>query len=505
MRVSSSWKRVFLLVVAVALAACDSLTEPRNELAPSFGISGNKAPTSSGSYIVVARGESLPESLHSRVRELGGHVTHVLPQIGIAFVEAADSRFANEMSRVDGIRAVVPDMLMEIDEPAAASQIVDHGSAAGAGFFDALTWGVDAVGAPAAWAAGNRGAGVRVAVVDAGIDPTHFDLAPNLNADLSTSFVPCAAFMMNCDGPWEDWRITPGFYFNHGTHVAGTIAGTGDLGVTGVAPEAELVVIKACTEFANACFTSAIVSGLVYAADVDADVVNMSIGGLRRMRNDFVKYCKDELELPAQVCGQAARFNATFQDDYVHNTILVFQRAFEYAHRQGTTVIIAAGNNALDADRSKDIKLAFADFPQTIAVSALGPLGWCLDPSTSTDELAYYSNTGQSVIDFSGPGGSFLGSGLGAPLTDPCTVGPVTVPAYVFDGVFSTIAGGWGWAQGTSMAAPHATGVAALLIAANGGSMSPSEVKQALKATAVDLGQPGHDAIHGSGRVSTGY
>lgn len=505
MRVPFSLRRALPLVAAVALAACDSVTEPNPELGPSFGISRNEARSSSGSYIVVARGESLPESLRGDVRDLGGHITRELPQIGVAFVQAADSRFADQMSKVSGIQAVVPDMLMERDDPTTAGEVLDHGSAVGAGFFDALTWGVDAVGAPAAWADGNRGAGVRVAVVDAGIDPTHPDLAPNLNADLSASFVPCDVFMMNCDGPWEDWRITPGFYFNHGTHVAGTIAGTGDLGVTGVAPEAELVVIKACTEFADACFTSSIVSGLVYAADVDADIVNMSIGGLRRMRNDFVKYCRDELELPANVCGQAARFNATFQDDYVRGTILVYQRAFEYLHRQGTTLIVAAGNSAIDADRSGDIKLAFADFPQNISVSALGPLGWCLDPSTSTDELAYYSNYGQSVIDFAGPGGSFLGGSIGAPFTDPCTVGPATVPAYVFDGVFSTIAGGWGWASGTSMAAPHAAGVAALLIAANGGAMSPSDVESALKATAVDLGQPGHDAIYGYGKVSTGY
>ena len=84
-------------------------------------------------------------------------------------------------------------------------------------------------------------------------------------------------------------------------------------------------------------------------------------------------------------------------------------------------------------------------------------------------------------------------------------MGFATRPAYIFDGVFSTIAGGWGWAQGTSMAAPHATGVAALIIAANGGSMSPSQVEQALKASAQDLGKPGHDEIYGSGRVWAGH
>lgn len=506
-------QRVLPLVAFLAVAACDTATEPVSDATPSFARVGGDQPAEGGAYIVAARGNSLPESFADEVRELGGRVTSELPQIGVAFVESSDSRFADRLSRVAGIQVVIPDMVMEMDEPWAEG-LMDHSALPGAGFADALTWGIDAVGAPAAWADGQRGAGVRVAVLDAGIDDDHPDLAGNLNADLSTSFVPCLdanePVMMNCDGPYEDWRVRPGFFFNHGTHVAGTVAATGDLFVTGVAPEAELVVVKACTEFANACFTSSIVSGLVYAADVGADVVNMSLGGLRRMRNDFVKYCREVIELPATVCGQIARYNVTFQDDYVQATILIYMRAFEYANQQGTSVIVAAGNNALDADRSKDIKLAFADFPHTIAVSALGPIGWCIDPSTSTDELAYYSNTGQSVIDISAPGGNFFGFFIGAPYTDPCTVerpiiGDITRSAYVFDGVYSTIAGGWGWAQGTSMAAPHVTGVAALMIGANGGSMSPSELERALKAAAVDLGQPGHDGIYGAGRVSTGH
>jgi subtilisin family serine protease len=55
------------------------------------------------------------------------------------------------------------------------------------------------------------------------------------------------------------------------------------------------------------------------------------------------------------------------------------------------------------------------------------------------------------------------------------------------------------------MAAPHATGVAAIIIGANGGDMSPPAVQRALKRLAADLGSPGHDAIYGDGRVGTGY
>jgi subtilisin family serine protease len=468
-----------------------------------FGIA-NAAETGSP-YIIIGKTSSLPASLADSVAANGGVVTRSLPDIGVAFAESSNPKFMNEMANVAGVMDVIPDEVFLYDEPMVEVGPQAGSSTPGAGFFDNLTWGMQAVGAPAAWAAGNTGQGVRVAVLDAGIDAGHPDLAPNINADLSASYVPC--FLgPNCepDGVYEDWRVTPGFYFNHGTHVAGTIAGTGNVGVTGVAPDAELVIVKVCTEYANACFTSSILNGIVHATLAEADLANMSLGGLRRMRNDFVKQCKDS-GIPADECAKLAKFNAGAQADYVAQTILIFKRAFEFAHKNGTTIVVANGNNGLNADTSKDIKLAFADFPHTLGISALGPVGWCLDPSTNLDEQAYYTNYGQSVTDFSAPGGNFLGFFLGAPFTDLCSVGLNTRSAYVFDGVFSTIAGGWGWAQGTSMAAPHATGVAALLISANGASMSPQEVELALRATAHDLGKPGKDELHGRGRVHSGY
>ncbi len=127
---------------------------------------------------------------------------------------------------------------------------------------------MDAIDAPEAWNTGQTGEGVRVAVLDSGIDGTHSDLAPNLNTDLSESFVP-----------GEDWQVQPGFYFNHGTHVAGTIAAADNQrGVIGVAPNAEIVAVKVLSEFTGSGAFSWINAGIVYAALIDADVINMSLG-----------------------------------------------------------------------------------------------------------------------------------------------------------------------------------------------------------------------------------
>ena len=62
--------------------------------------------------------------------------------------------------------------------------------------------------------------------------------------------------------------------------------------------------------------------------------------------------------------------------------------------------------------------------------------------------------------------------------------------------------GGYGWLYGTSMAAPHAAGVAALIIGQNGGSMKPADVLKILRQSADDLGKPGNDDFYGGGRLN---
>ena len=109
------------------------------------------------------------------------------------------------------------------------------------------------------------------------------------------------------------------------------------------------------------------------------------------------------------------------------------------------------------------------------------PIGWGVNSHTNLDVPTYYSNFGTNRINFAAPGGTdeyFY--------TNPsaeCTVAGVTEVCFAFDYVFSTIPGGWGWAAGTSMAAPHAAGVAAQYMSAAGGWLPPLAVEAILKAT----------------------
>ncbi|WP_433380779.1 S8 family serine peptidase [Streptosporangium sp. CA-115845] len=127
-----------------------------------------------------------------------------------------------------------------------------------------LAESVPMIGAPQAWAGGHDGTGVKVAVLDTGIDAKHPDLADRI-AD-SRSFIP-----------GQEVRDGHG----HGTHVASTIAGSGAAGGgkhKGVAPGAQLIVGKVLSDEGSGS-DSQIIEGMEWAAASGAKVISMSLGG----------------------------------------------------------------------------------------------------------------------------------------------------------------------------------------------------------------------------------
>jgi subtilisin len=125
-----------------------------------------------------------------------------------------------------------------------------------------VPWGVARVNAPAAWSRG-QGQGVRVAVIDTGVDCTH----PDLQCDFASG--------MNILAPGTD----PMDDNEHGTHVSGTIAARQDgKGVVGVAPKATIIPVKVLDKD-GAGSLSDIVKGINWATKAGVDVINMSLGG----------------------------------------------------------------------------------------------------------------------------------------------------------------------------------------------------------------------------------
>jgi subtilisin family serine protease len=213
-------------------------------------------------------------------------------------------------------------------------------------------WGVNTVGAPAAWAK-TTGQGVRIGIVDTGIDLTHEDLAAHIVE--STSCLDTDGNPLKCAGSAQD-------DFGHGTHVAGIAAAIKDngVGVAGVAPDAELVVARV---FKGATADSTdVVAGIKWVVDHGAKVVNLSLGGAL-----FV-------------------VAATFGSD--------LKAGVEYAWARGAVPVVASGNDDL--------------FGAGIGSSEYGDINALIVGATGhNDKVADYSSpTGNAKWALMAPGGT---------------------------------------------------------------------------------------------------
>jgi subtilisin family serine protease len=353
------------------------------------------------------------------------------------------------------------------------------------------------------------GKGVTVGVIDSGVDFTHPDLAGGIDVARSCSFI-------NSSTPTADpAEVANGDCSNkpaiqdlngHGTHVATTIAGRiNGIGIAGVAPEATIVALKACT-IAGFCFVDSVAAALRYAGDQHLDVVNLSL-----FADPYLYYC-------ANAADQRAMLKS-------------LQDAARYAQQRGVVVVVAAGNEAQDLghptidDISPDwppdtavtrevrnnCRVAPAELPGVVTVSASG-----------VSTLASYSNVG-TPVDVTAPGGdagqlpaSVFGRGrILAGWTSTDQTGFWEAVAAVNRAVTSG-GGRYVWISGTSMASPHVAGVAALIRQVHPG-MPSGAVAALIRSSATPLacpanwpasdprlcaGGPGHTSFFGAGMVN---
>ncbi|KRE81540.1 hypothetical protein ASG71_00150 [Arthrobacter sp. Soil763] len=284
---------------------------------------------------------------------------------------------------------------------------------------------------PAAWDV-TSGHGAVVAVIDTGITP-HSDLTQVLPG---YDFISDSTISNDGDGRDSD-ATDAGDYCNgdssswHGTHVAGTIgaAANNGIGIAGVAYSSSILPVRAL----GAC------GG--YLSDV-ADAVVWAAGGAVPGVPDTIT--------PARV------INMSLGGDGQCGTY--FQSALDFAAARGVTVVAAAGNENSPASGSTP-----ANCSNIVTVGATGREG----------NRAYYSNYGPEV-DVSAPGG------------DGSTGGQNTILSTWNNGTTVPGAETYGYMQGTSMAAPHVAGAAALITAANP-ALTPGEVEAILKQTARPL------------------
>lgn len=434
------------------------------------------------SYVILAKGNKIPATLAASIAAAGGTITQTLPEIGMLTVTSTAADFQAKASAFSGVDAVAVDTNYQFIDPnervmvAEDADVFDNSTAASIGdnetFFPGLQWAPKAIHAPEAWDAGARGTGVRVAVIDGGLNDTHIDMVGQVDVARSMSFVPGV----------------PNFYddvgnFSHATHVAGIIAAADNgIGTIGVAPGATIIGVKALHNGSGAF--SWVIAGIIYAAKpisqggAGANIINMSLGGT------FDRQGKDAAQLA----------NA-------------MSRATSYARQQGVTVIASAGNSAIDFDHTNNLIDIPAQSVGVSAIAATAPVGFALG-ATNFSQPASYTNFGQSVVAFGAPGGDSVLPGNALCSLPRFPAGFVTTACWIFDLVISPGSrkgvsnGQYFFAAGTSMAAPHVAGVAALIIEKNGGSMNPAQVLAKLRSSAEDLGKPGNDDFYGAGFVN---
>lgn len=429
------------------------------------------------SFIVMGAGNALPASLAADVAALGGTVESTMPAVGMAVVNLPRSDARAALKALKGVSDVAADVVTQWQDPNARVETIelDQSAVTATGFGDTETfrpiqWAPDAISAPAAWNAGYKGAGARVAILDGGIHNTHIDIAPNLDVARSASFVPGQAYNTDVGTFW------------HGTHVAGIVAAAGQgIGTVGIAPSATIIGVKVLHNGSGAF--SWILQGMVYAATpisaggAGAHIINMSLGA------GFDRQGKDAASLANAI-----------------------SRTAMWARQQGVTVIAAAGNSGIDLDHTNNLVFVPAQGAGVISVSATAPIGWA-QGSTNFDVPTTYTNFGQSAISFAAPGGddALPGSAVCSRPRNPS--GSIVNFCWVFDLVMSTCRGSgasistYCWAAGTSMASPVVAGVAALIVGKNG-PMQPAQLEAKLRSSADDLGKPGNDDYYGAGRVN---
>jgi subtilisin family serine protease len=502
---------------------------------------GNSLPAPTGPptdyTVLLAEGADHAAAL-AALESSGGTVLRENPAIGLVVVRAPRSGFAERVSAAPGVlgaarsRAIGElgtrqDRETQAATPAPAGAAdAESGAPAGTATaggatpaqigmdpLDTRLFGLRMVQADLAR---QRQAGdprVTVGVLDSGVDASHPDLAPNVDLRLSRNFVVDIPYDENgevVDGPCEfDGCVDPAGYddYGHGTHVAGTIAAAANgFGVSGVAPRVTLVDLRVAQD-SGYVFLQPFLDALTYGADLGLNVMNLVFE-----IDPWVFNCTgNPADTPEQRLEQ-------------RTTIEAVNRALDYAHRKGVTMVAEIGYTHDDLGHPHPDQLS-PDFPSgasypreldnssclampveghhVIAVSSVGPSGAKED----------FSNYGLEQVSLAAPGG-YRRDGFGTAayfsrdnqilstysraaatgkhwLTPEGEITELGLANGMVKHCQDALCSYFRWAEGTDRAAPHVSGVAALVISQYGNrgrdntpAMSPERVEHVLLSTA---------------------
>jgi subtilisin family serine protease len=418
-------------------------------------------------YVVLYKQQAVPADAAQTIAKAGGTLVYTYNQIGVAIANSDSASFRASLlkdARIENA-AGTAGYVTQVDGGSADAEGPPPGDLPNSPATDtdnlsSLQWDMRQIHTPEAHAITGGSPSVLVGDIDTGLDYTHPDLAPNVD---SANSVNCVS------GVPVPGAVAADDDNGHGTHTAGTIAAASNgIGIVGVAPNVRIAGIKA----GNAdgfFFPEAVVCAFIWAGTHGFDVTNNSYFAdpwLFNCRNDPV---------------QRAIWKAE-------------RRAIEFAQQRGVVVVAAEGNQSDDLahptqdqtspDDTTPVTRDITNACAVVPVEVPGVIGVTADGNKSIK--SYYSSYGVGTADVVAPGGDRrLQLTANAPNGRVLSTYPAKFfapsPLIIKDPADPNAV--YAYLQGTSMASPHVTGVAAL-IDSRYGHLSPGRVAALIGQTA---------------------